>query len=238
MTAAGRADVHALDNPVWGSVIGAHAGLADVVSVGDGRAGRYQRDVAPFGAVEDATDPACWDALGEVLAGHATCLLIEPADLPPGWDVVTVIPGVQMEGTGLSPATDTEAVPLTEADVPDMLELVQRTRPGPYLRRTIRMGGYLGIRRDGELVAMAGQRLHPSGWGEISAVCTDERHQAQGLGTRLVRAVAADITTRDELPFLHAAADNTRAIRLYEALGFTVRRTRSFTVVRPGPAEG
>jgi ribosomal protein S18 acetylase RimI-like enzyme len=232
VTAPGRADVHALDNPVWGSVTGAHAGLADVVSVGDGRAGRYHTDVAPFGALEDAADPACWDALAELLAGRATCLLIEPADLAPGWGVVTVIPGVQMDGTGLAPAPDPDAVALTEADVPEMLDLVERTRPGPYLRRTIEMGGYLGLRRDGELIAMAGQRLHPSGWAEISAVCTDDRHRAQGLGTRLVRAVAAGIASRGEVPFLHAAADNAGAIRLYEALGFTLRRTLSFTVVR------
>jgi ribosomal protein S18 acetylase RimI-like enzyme len=226
------ADVRALENPVWSSVTGAHAGLADVRSVGHGRAGRYQTDVAPFGALEDPADPACWEALAELLDGHATCLLIEPADLAPGWEVVAVIPGVQMDGTGLAPAPDPGALTLTEADVPEMLDLVERTRPGPYLRRTIRMGPYLGIRHDGELIAMAGQRLQPSGWAEISAVCTDPRHRAQGLGTRLVRAVAENIRSGGERPFLHAAADNTGAIRLYEALGFTLRRTLSFTVVR------
>ena len=232
MTAPSSADVHALDNPVWGSVTGAHAALADVISVGGGRAGRYQTDVAPFGAVEDAANPACWDALAELLAGRATCLLIEPAEVARGWEVVTVIPGVQMDGTGLAPAPESDAVTLTELDVPDMFELVEQTRPGPYLRRTIRMGRYLGIRRDGELIAMAGQRLHPTGWAEISAVCTDRRHRAQGLGTRLVRAMAAIIRSDGELPFLHAAADNTDAIRLYETLGFTLRRARSFTVLR------
>ena len=221
-----------IDDPVWGSLTGAHAALAEVVGAEGGRAGRYQTDVAPFGAVEDPADPACWAALAELLAGHATCVLVEPADLPPGWDVVTVIPGVQMDGTGLEPEPDPTAVPLTDADVPEMLELVQRTRPGPYLRRTIRMGGYLGIRHDGRLIAMAGRRMHPPGWGEISAVCTDPDHRGRGLGTRLVRAVAAGIREDGEVPFLHAAADNTGAIRLYEALGFTVRRTLSFTIVR------
>ena len=221
-----------LDNPVWSSVTGAHAGLADVVGAGHRRAGRYQTDVAPFGAVEDPADPACWGALAELLAGHATCVLVEPADLPPGWEVITVIPGVQMDGTGLAPAPDPDAVVLTDADVPEMLALVERTKPGPYLRRTIEMGEYLGFRRNGELVAMAGQRMHPSGWGEISAVCTDPGHRAQGLGTRLVRAVAATIRSAGDVPFLHASADNTPAIRLYEALGFTLRRTLSFTIIR------
>lgn len=222
-----------IDDPVWGSLTGAHAGLAEVAGVEGGRAGRYQIDVAPFGAVEDPAEAACWDALAGLLAGRPTCLLLEPTDLPPGWDVVTVIPGVQMDGTGLEVAPDPTAVALTDADVPAMLDLVQRTRPGPYLRRTICMGGYLGVRHDGRLIAMAGRRMHPPGWGEISAVCTDPEHRGQGLGTRLVRAVAAGIREDGEVPFLHAAADNTGAIRLYEALGFTVRRTLSFTIVRP-----
>jgi len=231
-----RAVVSALDNPVWGSLVGAHAALAEVASAGDGRAGRYRTDVAPFGALEEAADPACWQALDDLLAGSATCLLVEPADLPSGWEVVTVIPGVQMEGSGLVPAPDPDAVALTDADVPDMLGLVERTRPGPFRRRTIEMGCYLGIRSGGELVAMAGQRLHPSGWSEISAVCTDPRSRGQGLGTRLVRAVADGARSAGEVPFLHASADNVTAIRLYEALGFTVRRTLSFTITRRGNA--
>jgi predicted GNAT family acetyltransferase len=50
-----------------------------------------------------------------------------------------------------------------------------------------------------------------------------------------VRAVAAVIRDRDELPFLHAAATNERAIRLYLALGFELRRTVAFTSVRERP---
>lgn len=94
------------------------------------------------------------------------------------------------------------------------------------------MGVYLGIRRDGRLVAMAGERLHPPGWTEISAVCTDPAFRRRGLATRLVRAVAAGIRARGETPFLHAAADNTEAIRLYESLGFRLRREVMFGTVR------
>jgi ribosomal protein S18 acetylase RimI-like enzyme len=228
---------HPLDNPVWSALSAADARLADVASVDGARAGRYHTDVCPFGAIEDAADPAGWAALSSLLDGGTTCVFVDPSTVPDGWEVVIAIPGVQMDGSGLEPADDTDAVVLTEADVPDMLDLVKRTQPGPYRRRTIEMGRYLGIRHGGELVAMAGERMHPSGWTELSAVCTDDRYRGQGLGTRLVRAVAAGVRRRWELPFLHASADNVNAIRLYGALGFTLRRTCWFTVVRP-PAAG
>jgi predicted GNAT family acetyltransferase len=80
---------------------------------------------------------------------------------------------------------------------------------------------------------MAGERLHPPGWTEISAVCTDPDHRGQGLGTRLVHAVAHGIRARGETPFLHAAASNTGAIGLYESLGFRLRRTTTFAAARP-----
>jgi predicted GNAT family acetyltransferase len=144
---------------------------------------------------------------------------------------------VQLEGFSLEVAPDREAIVLGPDDVPEMLALVERTKPGPFGPRTIELGTYLGIRRDGALVAMAGERLHPAGWTEISAVCTDESYRGAGLATRLVRAVAAGIRARREVPFLHAAAANTTAIRLYESLGFTLRREVSFLILRtPEPS--
>ena len=219
---------HPLDNPVWGSISGVHRDLGTV----DGGAGVYHPDVCPFAGIEDPADPKAWNALAEILGGHATCLLVDPGAAPHDWEIITVIPGVQMDGSALDPAEDEEAIVLTAEDVPEMLALVERTQPGPYRARTIEMGQYLGIRRDGDLIAMAGERLRPPGWTEISAVCTDAHCRGEGLGTRLVRAVAAGVRARNEVPFLHAAADNTTAIHLYETLGFTVRRTGSFTILR------
>jgi predicted GNAT family acetyltransferase len=140
--------------------------------------------------------------------------------------------GVQLVDDGIAAAPDEEAVVLDVSDVPDMLALVDRTKPGPFLPRTIELGTYLGIRRGGALIAMAGERLHPPGWTEISAVCTDEDYRGRGLGTRLVLAVAAGIRARGEVPFLHAAATNTNAIRLYESLGFVLRRHATFSAAR------
>ena len=137
-----------------------------------------------------------------------------------------------MVDDGVVAAPDPEAVVLGPTDVPDMLALVERTRPGPFRPGTIRMGTYLGIRQRGRLVAMAGERLHPPGWTEISAVCTEPEHRGRGLATRLVQAVAAGIRERGEIPFLHAAATNVNAIRLYESLGFRLSRTSTFGTVR------
>jgi hypothetical protein len=100
------------------------------------------------------------------------------------------------------------------------------------------MGTYLGVRRGGRLVAMAGERLHPPGWTEISAVCTDAEHRGEGLATRLVLAVAAGIRERGDTPFLHASAANVDAIRLYAALGFRLRRTLRFGAVRTPAGRG
>jgi predicted GNAT family acetyltransferase len=123
---------------------------------------------------------------------------------------------------------DQEAVQLGHEDVPEMLDLVGRTRPGPFLPRTVELGSYLGIRRNGALVAMAGERMHPPGYTEISAVCTDPDARGSGLASRLMRAVAYGIRARGETPILHAASTNDTAIRLYEKLGFAVRREFEF----------
>lgn len=120
-------------------------------------------------------------------------------------------------------------------DVPEMLELVALTKPGPLLDRTVELGTYLGIRHEGRLVAMAGERMRPAGWSEISAVCTHPDHRGRGLAGRLIRAVAAAVRERGELPFLHAAAANTGAVQLYESMGFALRRSPLFLGLRtPG----
>jgi ribosomal protein S18 acetylase RimI-like enzyme len=151
---------------------------------------------------------------------------------PPGWEVVVGDTGVQLIDDTVAAERCEEAVRLDVEDVPQMLDLVARTRPGPFLPRTIEMGQYLGIRHGGRLVAMAGERLHPPGWTEISAVCTDPAYRRRGLAARLVLAVAAGIRDCGEIPLLHALGTNTNAIRLYQSLGFRLRTTRTHTSAR------
>ncbi|HWE91019.1 MAG TPA: GNAT family N-acetyltransferase [Pseudonocardiaceae bacterium] len=221
-----------LDNPVWSALSGSHAGFAQSV----GRAARYPADISPFVGLADPADPGAWRDLHRLVGAGRKVGMSGTAATPAGWRVLARIPGVQLVDSALRAEPDPDAQPLGSTDLPEMLDLVRRTEPGPFERRTIELGGYLGIRRHGRLVAMAGQRMRPVGWTEISAVCTDPAFRGQGLAGRLVRAVAVGIRGRGETPFLHAAADNAGAIRLYEAIGFTLRREVTFTVLR-SPAE-
>jgi ribosomal protein S18 acetylase RimI-like enzyme len=218
-----------LDNPAWAALTGPHARFAER----RGQVLRYPVDVAPFLAVPDELGGDVWHDIAALAEPGATVVIPAPPVRPPAeWEVLDRLPGVQLVDGGVEAAEDSAAVRLGPADVPEMLDLVARTKPGPFRPRTIELGTYLGIRRRGVLVAMAGERLRMPGWTEISAVCTDPAYRGQGLGTRLVLAVAAGIRGRGDRPMLHAAAANTPAIRLYQSLGFALRRRPDFLAVR------
>jgi ribosomal protein S18 acetylase RimI-like enzyme len=222
----GAAPTGPLDEPVRTALLGAHAHLAQ----GVGDALRYDPEVAPF--LAEPRDAAEWDDVVSLVGhGHGTVVPAFAELAPTGLEVGRVLPGVQMVGDAVEGRPDPDLVPLGPADVPAMRALVARTRPGPFGPRTIEMGTYLGVVDGGELVAMAGERLHPPGYTEVSAVCTDAAHRGRGLATRLVLAVAAGIRARGEVPFLHAAADNVSAIRLYAALGFRLRARPDFVAL-------
>lgn len=203
-----------------------------------GRVRRYPDDVAPFMSLPSQPSAQDWeDAAALVAPGSLVAVGHAGTDLPYGWQTVMTLELAQMVGDRVTGSPYPEAIALANADVPEMIDLVVRTEPGPFLPRTIELGDYLGIRRDGELVAMAGERLRLQGWTEISAVCTDPAHRGQGLATRLMGALIMAIQARSERVFLHVLASNTGAIRLYEELGFRIRETATLTLITRTPAE-
>jgi ribosomal protein S18 acetylase RimI-like enzyme len=227
------ADVHPLDNPVWSALTGPHAQFAE----GAPPVLRYPRDVSPFIAARSVLEDDDWEAIGRLVGPGAVFALAGSTStldrLPAGWSVEFNAAGLQFVATdAVRSQPDPEAVNLGPDDVEEMLDLVQRTQPGPFEARTYLLGRYLGVRRDGALVAMAGERLHVPGWTEISAVCTDPAFRGQGLAARLVGAIAHGIRERGETPFLHTAASNVNAIRLYQQMGFAVRRPLVFYAFR------
>jgi ribosomal protein S18 acetylase RimI-like enzyme len=224
-----------LDNPAWYALNGPQAGFAER----KGRALRFQPDFCPFYGMPDEPTAQDWADVA-ALAGPEGLVTLSATmtPFPQEWEVVFGGPGVQLvagEPADNAGPADDEIIRLGAADVPEVLDLVERTRPGPFRQRTIELGTYLGIRRAGTLVAMAGERLRLPGFAEISAVCTDDAWRGHGFGSRLTLAVAAGIRARGEVPFLHAIATNAGAIRLYEHLGFEHRRTTMFRTARvPG----
>jgi ribosomal protein S18 acetylase RimI-like enzyme len=217
-----------LDNPVYAALCGAHARFAQV----RGRVRRYPVDVAPFLGLPSQPSAQDWrDAVGLVAPGTYAAVRSTGAELPDAWQAVEEFDLVQMIGERVTGVDCSEAIALGAADVPEMLELVAQTEPGPFLPRTIELGDYLGIRCDGALVAMAGERFHLDSWTEISAICTEPRHRGRGLASQLVGALIAGIQLRSQRPFLHVLSTNTGAIRLYEELGFRVRQTATIIVV-------
>ena len=226
---------HPLDNPAWASLLGPHAALAERY----GTAVRYPADISPFVALPAEPGQDDWADLAALVGPGAVAASAGVPVVPPSdWQLLRELAGLQLTGDHVAAVPDAEAIPLGLADVPEMLDLVARTQPGPFLPRTIELGGYIGIRRGGALVAMAGERLQPPGWTEISAVCTAEAYRGQGLATRLTLAVAAAIRGRGDAPFLHASASNVSAIRLYESLGFRLRREATFVIARAPTGAG
>lgn len=217
-----------LENPAYAALSGPHSRFAQR----SGRTLRYTADVAPFLALPPEPSRADWrDAVELVPPGTIAATIHDGSPLPESLQLTDTFELVQMLGEEVRGAHEPEALILGSADVPEMLELVRLTEPGPFLERTIELGKYVGIRRDGALVAMAGERLRFDGWTEISAVCTAPTHRGEGLASRLVSSLVADIQDRSESAFLHVVTANTGAIRLYEELGFRVRRNRTISVL-------
>ncbi|WP_345799974.1 GNAT family N-acetyltransferase [Microbacterium sp. AZCO] len=225
-----HADEVVLDNPAWFALTGPHARFA----IGGDLVRRYPEDVAPFVAVRTWDDPAVWDALLDLVGPGAEIGLSGfDGELPEGWQFLGGGEGVQLVQTeALKPRPDDEAIELGAEDAAEMLAIVERNQPGPFRPRTYELGRYIGIRREGRLVAMAGERLHPDGWTEISAVATDADFRRQGLASRLVLDVAFHIQQRGDRALLHAAATNVGAIAAYERLGFALRRRTVFSAIR------
>ena len=219
-----------LTNPVYAALTGPHATFAET----RGAARRYPTAVAPFlGLPDDPTDQDWADAATLLGPGTTAALMRPDLPLPETFKLDRQFDLVQFVAPGALAAEDPETVVLGPDDVPEMLALVALTDPGPFRSRTIELGTYLGLRRNDTLIAMAGTRFALPDHTEISAVCTHPSYRGQGLGSRLIRAIAAQITSTGRQPFLHTGGTNTPAIRLYESLGFTLTNQMKVTIVEP-----
>ena len=222
--------MHPLDNPIW-TALATHQ---EHFAVSYSWARIFPPEVTSLGSFL-GEGPEGYGALSRLLArGGVVALFLDKSPLlPPGWKIVAETDLIQMVHEGPVPSRPANSwVHLSAIDVPEMVALAELTKPGPFAARTYEMGTYIGIRHDGKLVAMAGERLHLPGLTEVSAVCTHPDHTGRGYAASLMTELMNQIRERGETPFLHVRADNARAIELYRRLGFYSRTVFRLAVVR------
>jgi ribosomal protein S18 acetylase RimI-like enzyme len=222
--------VHPLDNPIWEALSTSHIRFAE--SAGSAR--RFFPDVSLLAGFQGMSEEGFDSLAALVHAGNSAGLFLHaPATPIAGWTIIHESPLLQMIQAHASiPSRACDFVELGNADVPEMIALAELTKPGPFGVRTRELGVYIGIRENGKLIAMAGERLRVPGYTEISAVCTHPDHLGRGHARALMAALAERIRSRGEAVFLHVRQANARATELYERIGFTRRALFHYTLFR------
>jgi len=226
--------MHALDNVIWQALTTRQSQFAQ--SFGEAR--RFLPEVTALTAFQEPSAQGFASLAGLLSPGGTALLsLANPYKPQPGWELAITFPGLQMvcenvRGEAHEDVRSTEIIELSQRDSPEMVELAALTKPGPFGSRTHELGAYFGIRSEGKLVAMAGERLKVPGYTEVSAVCTHPKHTGKGYARVLMMEVMRGIWDRGETAFLHVRQNNTRAVELYERLGFRTRVVVHFTVLR------
>ena len=221
---------HVLDRPIWNALATRHAELAE----GGALARRYDPSIVPFAAARDDSRESL-AALAALPRPGEFMALAEPDAVapPPGFVVVRAGPAVQMTlARAPDPVADARIERLTETDAAEMLALAGLTQPGPFTLRAQALGDFFGVRIDGRLAAMAGERMKQEGYAELSGVCAHPDFRGRGLARLLSVFVARRILARGETPYLHAWADNVAAIGLYDSIGFQTRTMLNFAIIQ------
>jgi ribosomal protein S18 acetylase RimI-like enzyme len=213
---------HVLDNPIWNALISGNKNFA----FGNEQAKYYDREVGAFAGLKH-NQGAELDSLLEVTPLQTPVVLFTPSEIEISshWKINIKRPLLQMvfENDGAIPQ-QTKLTPLTNEHIDAMLDLTARTKPGPFLNRTIEFGNYMGVFDGERLVAMAGQRMQPDPYTEISAVCTDPEYVGKGYAAKLILDQITKIKDASRIPFLHLFSDNIPARNLYTKLGFQARK--------------
>jgi predicted GNAT family acetyltransferase len=222
---------HILDNPVWEALVSEDKRF----NRGTHALAFFPEDVSPFVGMKHWDDHDLAMLEKELPADRSFYVMIaDRVRIPDCFQVVFTTALYQMVCTRFHPMFDSSLSmrQLGDADVPAMLELTSLTKPGPFLQHTIDFGNYVGIYSEGELLAMAGERLHVNGYSEVSAVCTHPAHLGKGYASHLMSHACETVIQRGNIPFLHVKQDNTRAIAKYEQLGFSIRSAFYFAVIK------
>src|SRR6185312_5040771 len=114
-----------LDNPAWGALISGNKNLAN----GNGRVKYFDKEVSPFAALKE-NSAGNFKELYDAVPHTAPLIIVTPneIEIPGPWTELRCIHGIQMICEE-EPVTDPSVnlTPLTQAHVPQMLELTKLT---------------------------------------------------------------------------------------------------------------
>lgn len=116
-----------------------------------------------------------------------------------------------------------EAKPLLEEDVPEMVKLLSG-----YIDEkdididNLKNGFYYGVKQDGKLVSMAGTHNVAFDYsiGTVGNVVTDKDFYGRGYAQQSLRAVISELSEKCSDIIIKVERDNTPALNLYKKMGF------------------
>ena len=222
---------HVLDNPIWHAL----STRLTHLNKGSNRVKYFDEAVSPF-VTMNFWDEDDLKEMEEILPKERSFYVLIPrvVNIPASFEQLYTTPIYQMVCNAFCTQfrSNQQVLEMAEGDVQEMIELTALTRPGPFSSQTMSFGRYIGIREGGRLAAMAGERMKVPGYTEVSAVCTHPDFLGKGYASHLMSILCAEIIDRGETPFLHVRADNPRAIRAYERLGFRISRDVFFVIIK------
>ncbi|MBI1781960.1 MAG: GNAT family N-acetyltransferase [Sphingobacteriales bacterium] len=211
-----------LDNPAWYALTEKHHQFA----IGTNAIKKYQRYVAPWLAYHSSNSNILTEIDPFVATGESCYVFDVLPALPENYIHETTVHCLQMIcEQPISNHQQTAAIKkIEDASAEELEALINLVQPGYYSPGTKLMGEYYGIWQDGKLVAAAGERICMAEFTEVSGVVTHPDYTGKKYAQQLVTHVTNKNFEAGLIPYLHVAESNERAIRLYEYLGFSIRR--------------
>jgi GNAT superfamily N-acetyltransferase len=213
-----------LDNPVWHSLNEVHAGF----SLNYDNLKCYPVDYCPFGGYKDSERvPDSMDKYANLIDNFFIV-----GDRPPFSQNLVLEKELiclqMLADHKIDVPVREKVIKLDNAHNKELFDLVNLVQPGYFKSKTILLGDYYGVFKNGALVSVTGERMKMTGFTEISAVVTHPDHTGKGYAKQLIAHTVNKISDENKTPYLHVAETNTAAISLYQRLGFATRRKIGF----------
>ncbi|MGY0034862.1 GNAT family N-acetyltransferase [Pedobacter sp. NJ-S-72] len=211
-----------LDNPIMNALVTVHENF----SSGTSEIKRYNEDTIPFMGMTGTNGELLTQIEPYFKAGEEVFLKDAAGQrIPDRWEILNRLNCLQMVYTpdAIKTVSMEGVIKLSVHDADELFQLINLVQPGFFKKRTSSLGNYYGIKKDGHLIAAAGERFKLKGFTELSAVCTHPEHTGNGYAQRLLNVLCSKNLAEGNTPFLHVVDSNIRAIKIYEHLDFEIR---------------